>query len=163
MKPFNLELILKRSLHLYKKPAGKITTLKLNIPAAKAIKSPALSPLSTNGVNVDEFCTKFNTTTANYQNTIIPVFIKIDHKKQYQIQTSKPTTTSIYRLFKFNKLKNIYKLMVLALFYKISLAKKQPPQTLISQLKAGNPFRRTYKEMSMTLFYKLKNKKKRNP
>jgi|ERR1700742_584034 len=163
MKPFNLELILKRSQHLYKKPAGKITSLKLNVAAAKATKSPALSPLSTNGVNVDEFCSKFNAMTANYQNTIIPAIIKIDHKKQYQIQITKPTNTSMYRLFKFHRLKKLYKLLVLALFYKISLFKKQPPQTLVSQLKAANPFRRTHKEMSMTLFYKLKNKKKRNP
>lgn len=163
MKPFNLELILKRSTHLYKKPAGKITTINLNVLAAKATKSPALSPLSTNGVNVDEFCTKFNQLTAHYQNTVIPTTIKIDHKKQYKISIAKPTNTSMYRLFKFHNLRHLYKQLTLALFYKIGLIKKQPHQTLVSQLNAANPFRYTFKEMSMTMYYKLKSKKKRNP
>ena len=59
--------------------AKKITGyIKLQIPAAKANPSPPIGPaLGQHGVNIMEFCKRFNAETQDQKGMIIPVVITV--------------------------------------------------------------------------------------
>ncbi|WGH27117.1 MAG: 50S ribosomal protein L11 [Candidatus Shikimatogenerans bostrichidophilus] len=69
-----------------------IRILKLNIKGGNANPSPPIGPsLGSVGINIMEFCKKFNKKTNNkkYNNIILPVIIKIYNDKTFKFKIKK--------------------------------------------------------------------------
>jgi len=61
------------------------TVLKLQIPAGKATPAPPIGPaLGQHGLNIQEFCTKFNADTKDKGGDIIPVEITVFEDRTYK-------------------------------------------------------------------------------
>jgi ribosomal protein L11 len=128
MKPFNLEIILKRSRHIYKKQPSKIIKFTARVTASAATKQPPLgSILGTNGINADNFCQKFNEITFNYTPVILPVHVVIHGNKSYTMDIGMPAVHTLFKMLE-TKIKTLpkkrYWVGLLLLLYKISIIKK---------------------------------------
>ena len=77
--------------------AKKITKkVKLQIPAAKATPAPPLGPaLGQAGVNIAEFCQKFNAMTASMAGDIVGVVISVYEDRTYDIQVKTPPVSGL--------------------------------------------------------------------
>lgn len=77
--------------------AKKITKkVKLQIPAAKATPAPPLGPaLGQAGVNIAEFCQKFNAMTAKDAGDIVGVSITVYEDRTYDIAIKTPPVTGL--------------------------------------------------------------------
>jgi len=67
------------------------TVIKLQIPAGKAQPSPPVGPaLGQHGLNIQDFCTKFNNATKDRMGDIIPVEISVfdDRTFDFILKTS---------------------------------------------------------------------------
>lgn len=67
------------------------TIIKLQLPAGKATPAPPVGPaLGQHGLNIKEFCTKFNADTKDKGGDIIPVEISVyeDRTYSYKMKTS---------------------------------------------------------------------------
>ncbi len=54
------------------------TTIKLQIPGGKANPAPPVGPaLGSHGLNIQEFCTKFNDRTKDQMGNIVPIVISV--------------------------------------------------------------------------------------
>lgn len=75
----------------------KITKkVKLQIPAAKATPAPPLGPaLGQAGVNIAEFCQKFNAMTAKDAGEIVGVSIIVYEDRTYDIKVKTPPATGL--------------------------------------------------------------------
>ena len=72
--------------------------LKLHIPAGKATPAPPLGPsLAEQGVNIMEFCQKFNDLTKDKGSYTIPVKIIIYEDRTYDIDLNEPLTTELLK------------------------------------------------------------------
>jgi len=68
-----------------------VKKVKLQIPAAKATPAPPLGPaLGQAGVNIAEFCQKFNDATADKRGDIIPVEITVYDNRSYDFILKTP-------------------------------------------------------------------------
>lgn len=68
-----------------------LTVVKLQIPAGKANPAPPIGPaLGQHGVNIPDFCSKFNAQTAKMGDTIIPVEISIFEDRSFTFITKTP-------------------------------------------------------------------------
>ncbi len=72
--------------------AKKILTLiKLQIPAGKANPAPPIGPaLGQHGVNIQDFCSKFNAATKDEGDTVIPVEITVFEDRSFIFKTKTP-------------------------------------------------------------------------
>jgi len=79
--------------------AKKIKTiLKLQIPAGSATPAPPVGPtLGQHGLNIAEFCSKFNETTKNQAGDIIPVEITIYEDRTYDFKLKTPPASDLLR------------------------------------------------------------------
>ena len=77
--------------------AKKITKkVKLQIPAAKATPAPPLGPaLGQAGVNIAEFCQKFNAMTQSMAGDIVGVAITVYEDRTYDIKVKTPPATGL--------------------------------------------------------------------
>lgn len=77
--------------------AKKITKkVKLQIPAAKATPAPPLGPaLGQAGVNIAEFCQKFNAMTAKDAGEIVGVVITVYEDRTYDIKVKTPPVSGL--------------------------------------------------------------------
>ena len=78
--------------------AGKkiIKKVKLQIPAAKATPAPPLGPaLGQAGVNIAEFCQKFNAMTQKDAGDIVGVLITVYEDRTYDIKVKTPPVTGL--------------------------------------------------------------------
>ena len=77
--------------------AKKITKkVKLQIPAAKATPAPPLGPaLGQAGVNIAEFCQKFNAMTAKDAGDILGVVITVYEDRTYDIKVKTPPVSGL--------------------------------------------------------------------
>ena len=77
--------------------AKKITKkVKLQIPAAKATPAPPLGPaLGQAGVNIAEFCQKFNAMTQKDAGEIVGVVISVYEDRTYDIQIKTPPVSGL--------------------------------------------------------------------
>jgi large subunit ribosomal protein L11 len=67
------------------------TVVKLQVPAGKANPAPPIGPaLGQHGVNIQDFCTKFNAQTSKMGDTIIPVEISIYEDRTFTFITKTP-------------------------------------------------------------------------
>jgi ribosomal protein L11 len=131
MKPFNLDICLKRSSIYWKKSTPKTTIVRANILAGKAIKQPPLgSVLGTYGVNAENFCTQFNAATMLTHNqtvkALLPTVITISPGRTFSFKTLIPTVHSLFRavlptkaLFRAIKGLSCYKMILLTTLYKV--------------------------------------------
>lgn len=75
-----------------------IKTLKLHIAAGKANPAPPIGPsLAECGVNIAEFCQKFNDLTKEKGNYTIPTRITIYEDRSYDLQLMEPLTSELLK------------------------------------------------------------------
>ena len=73
-----------------------IKKVKLQIPAAKATPAPPLGPaLGQAGVNIAEFCQKFNAMTAKDAGDIVGVLITVYEDRTYDIKVKTPPVSGL--------------------------------------------------------------------
>jgi large subunit ribosomal protein L11 len=72
--------------------------IKLEIPAGQATPAPPVGPaLSQHGVNIKEFCDKFNLATKNKAGYVIPVKVIVYEDKTFDLQIKQPTTSDLIK------------------------------------------------------------------
>jgi len=72
--------------------------IKLQIPAAKATPAPPVGPaLAQHGLNISEFCQKFNDATKDKQGFIIPVEIEVFEDKTYNFKLKQPPASELLK------------------------------------------------------------------
>ena len=68
-----------------------VTQIKLQIPAGQANPAPPIGPaLGQHGVNIMEFCKKFNEATKDKAGTILPVVLSVYEDKSFTFITKSP-------------------------------------------------------------------------
>ncbi len=74
------------------------TIIKLQIPAGKATPAPPIGPaLGQHGLNISEFCNRFNEKTKNLGNDIIPVEITVFEDRTYSFITKTPPAAELLK------------------------------------------------------------------
>ena len=72
--------------------------IKLQIPAGKATPAPPVGPaLAQHGVNISEFCQKFNDATKNNQGFTIPVEIQVYGDRTYNFKLKQPPASELLK------------------------------------------------------------------
>lgn len=72
--------------------------VKLQIPAGQATPAPPVGPaLAPHGLNISEFCQKFNEMTKNKQGFTIPVEITVYEDKTYDFRLKQPPSSELLR------------------------------------------------------------------
>lgn len=79
--------------------AKKIKTIvKLQIPAGKATPAPPIGPaLAPHGLNLSEFCQKFNDLTKSQAGWVIPVEITIFDDRSYELRLKQPPASELLK------------------------------------------------------------------
>ncbi len=79
--------------------AKKIKTIvKLQIPAGQATPAPPVGPtLAQHGLNISEFCHKFNDLTKNQSGFVIPVEITIYEDRTYTFLLKQPPASELLK------------------------------------------------------------------
>ena len=82
-----------------------LTKIKLQIPAGQANPAPPVGPaLGQHGLNIQEFCTKFNDASKDKMGDIIPVEITVYEDRTYDfIMKTPPAAVLIKKIGKFKK------------------------------------------------------------
>ena len=72
--------------------------IKLQIPAAKATPAPPVGPaLAQHGVNIQEFCQKFNDATKDKAGFKIPVEITVFQNRTYTFKLKQPPASELIK------------------------------------------------------------------
>ncbi len=72
--------------------------VKLHIPAAKATPAPPIGPaLAQHGINIGDFCQKFNDATKESQGFTIPVEVKIYEDRSFDFKLKTPLTSDLLK------------------------------------------------------------------
>jgi len=72
--------------------------IKLQIPAGQATPAPPVGPaLGQHGLNIAEFCQKFNEATKNQEGFTIPVEITVYEDRTYDFKLKQPPTSELLR------------------------------------------------------------------
>ncbi len=79
--------------------AKKIKTIvKLQIPAGQATPAPPVGPaLAPQGLNLGEFCQKFNDLTKNQAGWVIPVEVTIFEDRTYELKLKQPPASELLK------------------------------------------------------------------
>jgi large subunit ribosomal protein L11 len=79
-------------------PKKILTIIKLQIPAAKANPAPPIGPaLGQHGLNIAEFCQKFNAATKDKVDDIIPVEITVFEDRTYEFKLKTPPASALLK------------------------------------------------------------------
>jgi len=74
------------------------TIVKLQIPAGQATPAPPVGPaLAPHGLNIKEFCDKFNELTKNQQGFNIPVEITVYADRTYEFKLKQPPASELLK------------------------------------------------------------------
>ena len=74
------------------------TIVKLQIPAGKANPAPSVGPaLGQAGVNIQEFCLKFNEATKDKMGSVIPVVITVFDDRSFTFVSKTPPASDLLR------------------------------------------------------------------
>lgn len=74
------------------------TTLILQIPAGQANPAPPVGPaLGQHGLNIQEFCTRFNEKTKDQAGEIIPVEITVYQDRSFDLKFKQPPVSDLLR------------------------------------------------------------------
>jgi large subunit ribosomal protein L11 len=72
--------------------------VKLHIPAGQATPAPPVGPaLAQHGINIGEFCQKFNEQTKNQTGFTIPVEITIYEDRSYDFKLKQPPASELLK------------------------------------------------------------------
>jgi len=72
--------------------------IKLQIPAGQANPAPPVGPaLGQHGLNIQEFCTKFNDATADKRGSIIPVEISVYENRTFDFKLKTPPASDLLK------------------------------------------------------------------
>jgi len=90
---------------LKKYMAKELTKIKLQIPAGQANPAPPVGPaLGQHGLNIQEFCTKFNDASRDKMGDIIPVEITVFEDRTFTfIMKTPPAAQLIKKVLKLKK------------------------------------------------------------
>ncbi|MFH1284131.1 MAG: 50S ribosomal protein L11 [Candidatus Peregrinibacteria bacterium] len=82
-----------------------LTVIKLQVPAGKANPAPPVgTALGPHGVNIQDFCTKFNNQTKEMGDTIVPLEISVFDDRSFTfIMKSPPAAVLIKKALKLGK------------------------------------------------------------
>ena len=81
-----------------------LTKIKLQIPAGQANPAPPIGPaLGQHGLNIQEFCTKFNDASKDKMGDIIPVEITVFEDRSYDFIMKTPPAAELIK--KYAKIK----------------------------------------------------------
>jgi large subunit ribosomal protein L11 len=74
------------------------TTMKLQIEAGKATPAPPIGPaLSQHGVNIQDFCSRFNDLTSDKQGDVIPCILTVYDDRTFSIELKTPPVASLIK------------------------------------------------------------------
>jgi len=74
------------------------TILKLQIPAGAATPAPPVGPaLGQHGLNIQEFCSRFNEATSQMAGEVIPVEITIYTDRTFDLKFKQPPVSSLLK------------------------------------------------------------------
>ena len=74
------------------------TIIKLQIPAGQANPAPPVGPaLGQHGLNIQEFCTKFNEASKDKMGSIIPVEIYVYEDRTYDFKMKTPPASDMLK------------------------------------------------------------------
>ena len=74
------------------------TVIKLQIPAGAANPAPPVGPaLGQHGLNIQEFCTKFNEATKDKRGDVIPVEITVYEDRTYDFKLKTPPAAELLK------------------------------------------------------------------
>ena len=74
------------------------TVIKLQIPGGQANPAPPIGPaLGQHGLNIAEFCQKFNAATADKQGEVTPVEITVFEDRSYTFITKTPPAAELLK------------------------------------------------------------------
>jgi len=78
---------------------AKITAIvKLHIPAGRATPAPPIGPsLASRGVNIGDFCQKFNDATKDQMGLTIPVEVTIFEDKSFEFSLKSPLASELLK------------------------------------------------------------------
>ena len=72
--------------------------IKLQVPAAQATPAPPVGPaLAPHGLNIMEFCQKFNELTKTQAGWVIPVEITVYENKTYELKLKQPPASELLK------------------------------------------------------------------
>lgn len=72
--------------------------IKLQIPAGQATPAPPVGPaLAQHGLNISEFCKKFNDLTKDKQGWTIPVEVMVFEDRTYDFKIKQPLTSELLK------------------------------------------------------------------
>ena len=75
-----------------------LTIIKLQIPAGRANPAPPVGPaLGQHGLNIQEFCTRFNDATKEMTGDIIPVEITVYDDRTFKLKLKTPPASDLLR------------------------------------------------------------------
>jgi len=75
-----------------------IAKVKLMIPAGQATPAPPVGPaLAPHGINIKEFCDKFNAQTKDKAGFTIPVRVTIYEDKSFDLEIKNPPTSELLK------------------------------------------------------------------
>ena len=75
-----------------------IAKVKLMVPAGKATPAPPVGPaLAPHGINIKEFCDKFNSKTKDKAGYTIPVRVIIYEDKSFDLEIKNPPTSELLK------------------------------------------------------------------
>lgn len=75
-----------------------VNQIKLQIPAGAANPAPPVGPaLGQHGINIQEFCTQFNNTTADKRGDILPVVISVYEDRSFDFIVKTPPAAELLK------------------------------------------------------------------
>jgi large subunit ribosomal protein L11 len=75
-----------------------VTVIKLQIPAGKANPAPPVGPaLGQHGLNIAEFCQKFNEESKGQEGYVLPTEITVYEDRTYAFRLKKPLTVDLIK------------------------------------------------------------------
>lgn len=79
-------------------PKKIATIVKLHIPAGKATPAPPIGPaLAQHGINIGDFCQRFNDSTKDHQGFTIPVVITIYEDRSFSFELKTPLASELLK------------------------------------------------------------------
>lgn len=76
----------------------EIRTVKLELEAGRATPAPPVGrDLGPHGINLAEFCKRYNDTTAAQAGRIVPVLVRIFEDRSFSIEVKTPLTSALLR------------------------------------------------------------------
>jgi len=75
-----------------------IATVKLHIPAGKATPAPPIGPaLAQHGINIGDFCQKFNDASRDQEGFTLPVEITVYEDRSFDFKIKTPLTSELLK------------------------------------------------------------------